>query len=64
MVANEGANFAGCVRGWMKPKKNIGAFLESLSKAGATHHSILVYGANIESMGFFGNLLGLKVVEI
>ena len=57
-------NFAGNIRGWMRPKKPAGEFLEDLSKAGATHHSILVYGAKTEQMRFFGELLGLGIVEI
>jgi L-arabinose isomerase len=58
------SNFKGTVRGWMKPEIPVGEFLERLSKAGATHHSILVYGANVEQLRFFGELLDLEVVEI
>jgi L-arabinose isomerase len=58
------SNFKGIIRGWMRPKKNISEFLEDLSKAGATHHSILIYGAAVEQIKFFGELLNLEVVEI
>ena len=58
------SNFAGIIRGWMRPEKPVGEFLEDLSKAGATHHSIFVYGAYPEQIGFFGELLGLDVIEI
>ena len=58
------SNFKGMVRGWMRPENCISEFLEDLSKAGATHHSILIYGASVEQIRFFGELLGLDVVEI
>jgi len=58
------SNFKGIIRGWMKPKKNISEFLEMLSKAGATHHSILIYDASIEQIRFFGEILNLDVIEI
>jgi len=57
-------NFTGHIRGWMRPDKPVGGFLEELSKAGATHHSILVYNAAAEQIRFFGELLGLETVEI
>ena len=57
-------NFAGIIRGWMRPNMPVHTFLEQLSKAGATHHSILVYDATPEQMRFFGELLGLEVVEL
>ena len=58
------SRFKGTVRGWMRPEKPVGEFLELLSKAGATHHSMLVYGALPEQLRFFGELLNLEVVEI
>ncbi|MCL2813247.1 MAG: hypothetical protein FWD23_01460 [Oscillospiraceae bacterium] len=62
---NEGeSRFKGTVRGWMRPKRPVAEFLESLGRAGATHHSILVYGASPEQIRFFGELLNLEVVEI
>jgi len=64
MAAEEGNNFACNIRGWMKPRKGIGEFLEDLSRAGATHHSVLSYGGAVGALCFFGRLLGLKVVVI
>lgn len=58
------SRFKGTVRGWMRPRKPAGEFLEALGKAGATHHSILVYGASPEQIRFFGELLNLEAVEI
>lgn len=57
-------NFVGNIRGWMRPKKPVDTFLEELSKAGATHHSILVYGAKPDQIRFFAELLDLDIVEI
>ncbi|MCL2157899.1 MAG: hypothetical protein FWH48_00660 [Oscillospiraceae bacterium] len=61
---NGESNFKGTIRGWMKPQKHIGKFLEDLSRAGATHHSALIYGATVEQLSFFGELLGLEIIEI
>ena len=47
------------VRGWMKPRMPIADFLEAISRVGATHHSALVYGAKVEQMVYFAELLGL-----
>ena len=52
-------NFETKVRGWMKPQMPIPEFLEALSYAGATHHSVLVYGTKPEQIEFFASLCGL-----
>ena len=52
--------FSAKVRGWMKPRKPVGRFLEDLSRCGATHHSALVYGESTASLAFFCRLLGLE----
>ena len=58
-------NFAGTMRGWMKPEHLTTArFLETLSENGATHHSSFVYGATAEELAFFGRLLGMKTVIV
>jgi len=57
-------NFKGIIRGWIKPQKSAGEFLEDLSRTGATHHSILIYAASVEQIRFFGELLDLEIVEI
>ncbi len=54
--------FKHTVRGWMRPKIDIALFLEKLSLEGATHHSILVYDAQIEQLSYFGKLLGMDVI--
>ena len=64
MAEEDGDGYVGLIRGWMRPCKPVGRFLEDLSQAGATHHSALAYGARTDSLRFFGELLGLEVVEI
>ena len=56
-------NFAGSIRGWMRPVGQTTAeFLENLSKNGATHHSVFVNGADTQQMLFFGKLLGIETI--
>ncbi len=57
-------HFKGNIRGWLKPEMRTDEFLEKISYAGATHHSVLVYDARPEEIAFFGKILGLKVVGL
>lgn len=59
MVDVKEDNFPTRVRGWMRPHMPVSDFLEALSRAGATHHSALIYGATAEQLGFFASLCGL-----
>ncbi len=59
-TSEDGDNFEVKVRGWMKPSIPVGPFLEALSRAGATHHSVLVYRATIEQIKYFAELSGLE----
>lgn len=52
-------NFIKNIRGWLKFSKPIRDVLEKISECGATHHSILVYGASVEEMTFFVKTLDL-----
>ncbi len=54
-------NFGGKVRGWLEPAMPLSAFLEGISRFGATHHSIPIYDASLEALEFFGRQLGLPV---
>lgn len=49
------------MRGWLKPAMPVEQFLEGISRAGATHHSVLVYDATVEALEYFGQILGLPV---
>lgn len=53
-------NFEPRVRGWMKPHMPVAEFLETISRAGVTHHSALVYDATPEQIAYFADLLGLE----
>jgi len=64
MEAETTDNFVGNIRGWMRPQTDVAAFLEQHSLAGATHHSILVYGMTAEQIRFFGELLGMDVIGV
>ena len=51
------------VRGWFTPRTmSIDSFLEDLSRAGATHHSAIIYGSTVREMEFFASILGLPTV--
>lgn len=57
-------SFVGTVRGWMKPPVPVADFLTAISNEGVTHHSSLVYGAELDEIAFFAKLLGLEVVTV
>lgn len=64
MLAEEGEGFRGRIRGWMKPERHDTAgFLKAVSNVGATHHSMLVYDVSVEAIRYFGELLGLRIVN-
>lgn len=60
MESVEHDNFEPRVRGWMKPHMPVPSFLETISRAGVTHHSALVYDAKPEEIGYFADLLGIN----
>ena len=57
-------NFAGSMRGWIKPTIPVTDFLEKISEEGVTHHSALVYGATVEELKFFAECLNIPSVVI
>ena len=64
MVDVDTHDFDGSMRGWFVPPVPVPEFLENLSENGATHHSFIVYDAEVTALEYFGALLGLKVVKI
>lgn len=48
-------------QGWFKPAQPLPAFLKAYSMAGGTHHSALIYDANIEELEAFGRMMGFDV---
>ena len=51
-------------QGWFKPCKPLPQFLEEYSMAGGTHHSAMVYGADVRELIAFGKMMGFQVVHI
>jgi len=51
-------------QGWFKPRKSVADFLKDFSMAGGTHHSALVYDADIRELETFGHMMGFKVIVI
>ena len=56
--------YAHSTQGWMKPCKALPKFLKEFSLAGGTHHSAMVYDADIEEIKAFGEMMGFEVIEI
>jgi L-arabinose isomerase len=52
------------VRGWMKTSIPIADFLRNYSELGGTHHSVLVYGREMQALKTFGSVMGWEVIEI
>jgi len=50
------------IRGWMKPRVALDRFLTWFSEAGGTHHSALVYGADISTLIAFGRMMSFDIV--
>lgn len=51
-------------QGWLKPSMPITKFLKEYSINGGTHHSALVYNANINEIITFGKMMGFEIVKI
>ena len=65
MVSYDKDNFTYSMRGWMRPENATTAqFLEAHSRNGATHHSMFIYGATVEELSFFGQLLSLETIVV
>jgi L-arabinose isomerase len=52
------------IRGWLKPRMPLPNFLTQFSEAGGTHHSAIVYDADIASLAAFGHMMGFTVVTL
>jgi L-arabinose isomerase len=52
------------VQGWMKPGVKLPEFLNAYSELGGTHHSALVYNAEIQDILAFGKMMNFEVCEI
>lgn len=52
------------VQGWMKPHLPLPEFLKAFSELGGSHHSALVYGAEVEEILAFGRMMGFAAHRI
>lgn len=52
------------ISGWLKPELPVSDFLSTYSEYGGSHHSALVYGADIEILEKFANLAKFELVTI
>jgi len=63
-ILDEGLEFGAyrySTQGWYRPCNPLAEFLEAYSDAGGTHHSALVYGADIRELAAFGKMMGFEV---
>ena len=56
--------YRNAVQGWMRPCMPVKHFLKTFSEYGGTHHSALIYGADINEIAVFGQLMDFQVVVI
>ncbi len=56
--------FESTVRGWIRPKSTINDFLSTYSRYGGTHHSVLCYDEQIDTIKTFGTEMGWEVIVI
>ena len=66
-LLNEGLEFGAyrrAMQGWMKPCKPVKEFLKEFSLLGGTHHSAMVYDADIRELEAFGRMMGFEVSVI
>jgi len=52
------------IHGWFRPDMQISQFLEDYSRAGGTHHAVLVYGDKVREIKKFGEMMRWNLVEI
>lgn len=57
-------NMPGMVRGWFRPEMPVQDFLAAYSSVGGTHHAAMVYGAVLDDLEKFGELMGWNVVVL
>ena len=63
-VGLERGVYAGANQGWFKPTMSVADFLKAYSLAGGTHHSAMVYDADLAELKAFGEMMGFEVIVI
>ena len=60
----ENGAYQNATQGWFKPRKPLPQFLKEYSLAGGTHHSAMVYDADIRELEAFGSMMGFQVITL
>lgn len=60
-IAKESGSYRYTTEGWMKPPMPLEDYLKTYSQAGGTHHSALVYDADVCEIAAFGDMMGFDV---
>ncbi len=63
-VGLEFGAYKSATQGWFKPTKPLPQFLKEYSLAGGTHHSAMVYDADLEELKAFGEMMGFNVIVV
>lgn len=63
-VGLENGAYENSNQGWFKPNKPLPQFLKEYSMAGGTHHSAMIYGADIEELKAFGQMMGFNTIVV
>jgi L-arabinose isomerase len=61
---SDNPSLRGSVRGWIRPRGDLAAFLEQYSRHGGTHHSALVLGSRSEGISAFAQFADLECVVL
>ena len=59
-IPDEVDSLSNSISGWFKPQTNLREMLSEYSNCGGTHHSVIVYGANANSLKEFAKQLKLN----
>lgn len=57
-------DMASVIRAWARPGRSLPDFLERYSRAGGTHHSVLILGKRVEAVQAMGRLVGIDSLVI
>ena len=60
-IAEEHGLYRYTTEGWMKPPMPLADYLKAYSQIGGTHHSALVYDADVCEIAAFGEMMGFDV---
>ncbi len=63
-IGLESGAYGDSTQGWFKPNLPLPEFLKAYSMAGGTHHSAMVYDANLCELEAFGDMMNFDVITI